>query len=256
MNLAILFWFYKEPEICKNRLKLLKKHNPELKIFGLYGGENKEQEYKTRIGKYLDDFYVLPFQDASWKWLNGDLMILDWYDKRGRNLNWDSIVVIQWDTLVFDSLMNQFPGIKKGEIFLSGLRNLDQTIEERWYWTRPRNQERKNYLAFLDYIKNKYSYVVSPLCCLFILQVFPREFFDRYLAVKDKKVGMLEYKVPTYAKIFNTSFYKKDLGVKWFGKKEGPLNAIPKEINRSYIEKELKIENGWRIFHPYYKIWH
>ena len=35
MNLAILFWFYKEPEVCENRLQLLKKYNPDLKILGL-----------------------------------------------------------------------------------------------------------------------------------------------------------------------------------------------------------------------------
>jgi len=30
MKLAILFWFYKEQEICENRLKLLRKYNPEI----------------------------------------------------------------------------------------------------------------------------------------------------------------------------------------------------------------------------------
>jgi hypothetical protein len=43
MNLAILFWFYKEPEICRNRLKLLKVKNPNTQIFGLYGGPDKKQ---------------------------------------------------------------------------------------------------------------------------------------------------------------------------------------------------------------------
>ena len=44
MELAILFWFYKEPEICLNRLKILKKYNPDLKIFGLFGGDIKEEK--------------------------------------------------------------------------------------------------------------------------------------------------------------------------------------------------------------------
>ena len=36
MKKAILFRFYKEIDVCINRLKLIKKYNPELEIFGLY----------------------------------------------------------------------------------------------------------------------------------------------------------------------------------------------------------------------------
>jgi len=35
MKLAILFWFYKEPEICQNRLELLRQNNPTISIYGL-----------------------------------------------------------------------------------------------------------------------------------------------------------------------------------------------------------------------------
>lgn len=256
MNLAILFWFYKKPEICGNRLKLLKKYNPGLKIFGLYGGEkNKAGNYKKKLGGYLDDFYASPFKGADWKWMNGDLMLLDWYEKRGKNLKWDSVAVIQWDMLVFDSLLNQFSGIKKNEIFLSGLRILNKEIENKWDWTMPGRKERPNYLNFLNYARKNYNYAGNPLCCLFILQVFPKIFFEKYSAVANKKMGMLEYKIPIYTKIFNIPFYKKDLGVKWFEKTKKPLNAIPEEINQKYIKKQLAKKNGYRIFHPYYKVW-
>ncbi len=257
MNLAVLFWFYKEPEICENRLQLIKKYNPNLKIYGLFGGEFSDTEmYKEKLGKYLDDFYAFDLnKNTDWKWINGDLMILDWHDKRGRGLDWDSIVVIQWDMLVFDSLMNQFSGIKKDQIYLSGLRNLDKEIENEWDWTNPGGKERKNYLSFLEYVKKNYGYADNPpLCSLFILQVFPKIFFEKYLTVKDKEIGMLEYKVPIYAKIFGIPFYEKDLGTRWNGGPK-PLNAIPEEIPEDYIKKELAVKDGWRIFHPYYKIW-
>src|SRR3989338_3624133 len=113
MKLSVLFWFYKEPEVCENRLQILKKHNPDLKIFGLYGGKiSKAGEYQDKLGKYLDDFYIFTANtDENWKWINGDLMILDWYEKKGRNLEWDSVTVVQWDMLVLDSLKNIFFGI-------------------------------------------------------------------------------------------------------------------------------------------------
>jgi hypothetical protein len=257
MDLAILFWFYKEPEICVNHLKLLKKSNPRSKVYGLYGGKSEEEnKFKEILGKYLTDFYSSPYEDEEWKWIHGDLVILDWYEKRGKNLTWDSVVIVQWDMLVFDSFKNQFPGIKKDEIFLSGLKLLDKETENRWDWTRPKYLFRKDYLNFLDYVKRHYGYHDKPLCCVFILEVFPRIFFAKYLSVKDKEIGMLEYKIPIYATIFSVPFYKRDLGVCWYEDINTlPMNARPIEISLKYIRSQLKNRNGWRIFHPYLGKW-
>ena len=257
MELAILFWFYKDPDMCENRLRILKKRNPGLKIFGLYGGDSRKVRlFRSKLGKYLDDFYVSPYRSESWKWINGDLMLLDWYKCRGKSLDWDSIVVVQWDMLVFASLSKLFARMKKGEIFLSGLRTLSKSIENRWHWTTPDKPNRRNYLNYLRYVREEYGYKGLPLCCLFILEVFPREFLDRYLAVKNRRIGMLEYKVPIYARIFGIPFFRKELGVCWFkDPKTMPLNAWPVEISKGYIRKELSKRNGWRIFHPYFKAW-
>jgi hypothetical protein len=257
MNLAILFWFYKEPEVCENRLQLLKKHNPDLKIFGLYGGvTDQAEEYKNKLGKYLDDFYTFTTTaDEDWKWIHGDLMILDWYDKRGRNLAWDSIAVVQWDMLIFDSLAKQFSGIKEGEVFLSGTRYIDEELENKWDWVKRGSKDGENYLAFLDYVKEKYAYSGKPLASLFIFEILPKVFFEKYLAVENKEIGMLEYKVPIYSQIFGTPFYEKELGTKWYGVEASPLNAIPEEISDAYIKDQLSQKVGWRIFHPYFKIW-
>ena len=258
MDLAILFWFYKESEICENRLKLLKKYNPNLKIYGFYGGEISEADkYKNKLCKYLDDFYIFTANtDEDWKWINGDLMILDWYEKRGQNLKWDSIIVVQWDMLVFDSLIDQFSGMKKDEIFISAVREIDDLIESKWDWVKIGSKERQNYLNFLNYVKKKYEYKDKPLGSLFILEILPRTYLEKYLMVEDKEVGMLEYKTPIYAQIFGIPFYQKDIGIIWYAtEKQTPLNAIPKEIPEDYIKKQLAENSGWRIFHPYYKIW-
>ncbi|PLX25863.1 hypothetical protein C0580_01175 [Candidatus Parcubacteria bacterium] len=263
MKLAILFWFYKEPDICLNRLELIKKYNPQTKIFGLYGGDKKQVSiYKKKLGKYLDDFYLSPLHNKpkNWKWIHGDLMILEWYKSRGKKLkSWDSVIVIQWDALVLGNIKKQFPGLKKDQVFISGTRILDKTIEPRWHWTNPKHKERKNYLAYKKYIAENYNYTKKLFCSLFILQVFPRKFFDKWLTVKDNIVGMLEYKIPTYAEIFKIPFYKRDVGVWWFRKKDElgmvPLNARCVEIEDKYIKKELKKKKGFRIFHPYFNKW-
>jgi len=257
MKLAILFWFYKELDICENRLQLLKRYNPDLKIFGLYGGEiSAADEYKNKLSGYLDDFYAFTASnDEDWKWINGDLMILDWYDKKGRNLDWESIAVVQWDMLAFDSLSRLFSDMKKDQIFLSGLRMIDEELENKWHWVKFDGEYRKNYSEFLGHVKEKYGYDNKPLASLFIFQIFPRIFLEKYLLVEDKEVGMLEYKIPMYSQIFNVPFYEKDIGTMWFSDEPKPLNAIPREISETYIREQLAKKDGWRIFHPYYKIW-
>lgn len=263
MQLAIIFWFYKEPEICLNRLALIKKYHPECQIFGLYGGEISDANiYKEKLGAYLDDFYISTLCDRSkdFKWIHGDLMILDWYQQRGRDLDdWDSVAVVQWDALILGNIMDQLPGIKKGEIFISGVKRLDKFTEDRWSWTKSDGHDHENYCAFKKYIAQEYGYTDQLLCSLFIFQIFPREFFEKWLTVKDREIGMLEYKIPTYAKIFNVPFYVRNLGVWWFEDKahrgETAMNALEVEISKNYIDVELKKKDGYRIFHPYFKIW-
>lgn len=135
MKLAILFWFYKEPEICLNRLELLRKNNSDIPIYGLYGGSLKTvNQYRSLLEPYLDDFYVFTAnEDPLWKWLQGDLMIVDWYRKRGKDLVWDTIVIVQWDMLVLDSVEHLFSTLEKDQILLSGLRPIKE-VENNWQW--------------------------------------------------------------------------------------------------------------------------
>jgi len=230
----------------------------------LYGGDKKDvSKYKFKLGEYLDNFYITTLHNKpkKYKWIHGDLMILDWYQNRGINLEgWDSVAVVQWDALILGNIKTQLPGLKRGEIFISGVRILDNYIEEKWSWTKKGSKERKNYQNFREYVKKEYDYSNKLLCSLFIFQVFPKEFFDKWMTVEDRGVGMLEYKIPTYAKIFGIPIYKHDLGVWWFNEKvkrgEAPLNAREVEISQKLIKSELKKEDGFRIFHPYFKEWY
>lgn len=262
MKLAIVFWFYKDIEVCRNRLELLQRYNPQLDIFALYGGRKSQaQMFRRSLGKYVKDFYVSKFSEKApaWKWINGERMILDWYLSRGQYFRWDSVMVIQWDMPILGSIQKQFPRLKKSQIFLSGLRTLDTFIEKRWSWTKPGSHERKKYLAFKNYVRTKYGYIKKLWCSLFILQIFPRKFFKDWRTEKDTTLGMLEYTLPTFANIFQTPIYRKDLGVWWFdkrtGRRETPMNARGVQIRKKFIERELHKKNGYRIFHPYFSVW-
>jgi hypothetical protein len=264
-NPTILYWFYKEPEITKNHLEIIRRHNPDHKIFGLYGGDVEHAaDYEKLLGSLLDDMWVYPSTygaDSYDKWIHGDLMLLDWYDKRGRDLDWDSIAILQWDMLLFTDIATILPGMSNNQVFFSGLRDMDEQLEQQWTWTTPTKQYRQDYLAFTDFVRATYGYDKPLKCCLYILEILTRQFFENFLQLDNKKLGMLEYKDPTLAQIFGLDIFEKDIGVFWDSAEQGsathlPLNAETIAIRQDYIQGELARPDGWRLFHPYKELWH
>ncbi|QZZ22089.1 hypothetical protein J5X98_06730 [Leptothermofonsia sichuanensis E412] len=278
MKLAILFWFYKEPEICKNRLELLRQSNPETPIYGLYGGDLKSvDQYKPLLTDYLDDLYIFTSHtDPLWKWLQGDLMITQWYRDRGKDLVWDTIVIVQWDMLVFDSVEHLFSTLKKDQILLSGLRPIKE-VENDWEWVAPKIPERREqYLNFLKYVREVYNYNQDPMGCLFIVACFPKIFLDQYSQINQPQLGFLEYRIPIYAQIFGISFCENHSFQAWWVDADpvfwtknpikrawnslqvrlapNPLNPAKREISLIPIYRHLKTEKGARIFHPYERL--
>lgn len=259
-DIACLFWFYKSPELCENRLKLLRKKNPHTKIYGLYGGApDQAAEFRARLSGYLDDFYEFT-QDKSahWKWYHGDQMITDWFVKRGQHLDWDTIFIAQWDMLVFDSMARLFPTLKRGQILLSGLRPVAE-VDPWWYYVRPDSEERLEYERFLRHVRTTYQYDQSPLCCEFIVSCLPRSFMQRYQDIAEPECGFLEYKIPVYAQIFSTPFCTDHPHQPWWGDAPNAeqasifargLNSETCNVPLRVIEAHRLWPWGRRIFHP------
>jgi hypothetical protein len=262
-DLAILYWFYKEPEITKNHLELLRKHNPNHKIYGLFGGDLKqERAYRQAFGKLLDDFWTYPgtYGDDSYaKWIHGDLVLLDWYDKRGRNLLWDSIAITQWDMLIFDDILKQLPGLQAEQVCFAGYRTIDDALEKRWSWTKPGGKHRHEYEEFISYVVKEYGWNGPPKVCLYLFEILTRKFFDNYLELPNKFIGMLEYKDPTLAVAWGLDVYKRDLGVlweDWYTLETAALIALGEVfVSDSFVKKQLAKPDGWRIFHPNLSMW-
>ncbi len=284
MKLAILFWFYKDLEVCQNRLELLRKINPNTPIYGLYGGEEAAKNSFENNLKLDDFFSSTVFQDSYWKWRNGDLLLVDWYNSRGKNLDWDSLAIVQWDTLFFAPVKEIFNDISTDQIFLSGVRPLSSWYEKRWVWTKGQEyfeekdknfyqyishsvsesevkqwleSNQKEYLRFKELIRTNYNYLEQLLQSIFLLQVLSRAFFEAYGRLPNLETGFLEYKLPTYAKVLSFSFFDKDIGT-WYQDDRDNKALMPSargEISRDYIESQLQDPNGWRIFHPFFQRW-
>ena len=275
MKLAILFWFYKEPEVCKNRLEILRQHNPKTLIYGLYGGKPEEAgEFELMLAPYLNDFYAFTKdKDSLWKWLQGDLLLTHWYRERGKDLDWDTVLIVQWDMLVFGAVDQLFSMLQKNQILLSGLRPIAE-VEHEWSWVSPKVLDRRQqYLEFLEHIRQTYHYNQDPLGCLFIVVCLPRIFLDRYSSIEQPELGFLEYRIPMYAQIFGIPFcethpfhawwvdvdpifqvtnpLKRALNALHLKLNPNPLNPARRDISLIPIYRHLSRKTGSRIFHPY-----
>jgi len=254
MKRIIVFRFHKDAEVCRNRIILIKKFNPSIKIYGLFGGKEEDYDgFKKILEKpYLESIYLIPVKDNSWKWKNGDLALVKWYNEIGKYIDFEMLHLIEWDLLIFGPLKKIYNKIPKGGIGLTGLTPLKK-IEKDWDWIskEPGKTEWKN---LLDYSKNKFGYKKDSFASLGPGTCMPKSFLKKYSKLKIPELVHDELRIPLFGqilgfKLYDTGFYKS-----WFNKEEHKIfNCLDKEINISKINRELIKKNGRRVFHPYRK---
>jgi glycosyltransferase involved in cell wall biosynthesis len=256
VELAILFWCYKEAEVCANRLRLLRHYNPSTPIYVLFGGEPAEaQRFETEFHPYVNDFYVFSEgKSPQWKWKHGDMLISRWFSERGYQLKWDSIAIIQWDMLVFAPVEKLFGHLKKNELLLSGARPVEE-VKAWWGWVQPLHRE--EYAGFLN---ENHLQERDAWCFEFIVAAFPRAFLERFSGRKNPETGFLEYTIPTLAKSWGFDFCTHHPYTPWWHGNpqefhEHPyrkmLNAGNVDCPDRYVLLHLLDPWGLRIFHPH-----
>lgn len=260
-KLAILFWFYKELDLCIERINLLRRLNPSVLIYGLFGGSrNDEPRVLAEIRPLLDDLHVFDEQrDPHWKWLNGDLMIAHWMRERGRALSWDTVVLVQWDMLMLEPVDVLFHDLELGEALFSGHRPMDE-VSEWWGWAGRRDPEKAAMLArFEETLRRNWGYQGQLWCCLFIVVCLPRSFLSRY-AAEAPDVGFLEYKTPTLCHAWGTPVREAPRFQPWWAAdpatRDAPpavraLNAVGQAVSPAFVSEQLADPGGLRVFHPF-----
>jgi hypothetical protein len=264
MNLAILFWCHKEPDICEDRIRLIRRYNSSITVFSLYGGSPMQDIlFKRHISPHVDDYYQAapdPPADIArkpgylvqdyWKKRHADLQIADWYLHRGETLDWDTLLVLPWDTLLFDRAADLFSDLKADQLLLPGLRPISQ-VETTW--DRVRGTRRQEYVAFLEHIGRRYGYRSDPFCFEPTIWCLPKRFLDRYSRIERPTLGFFEYTIPAYAQAFGFSFCTEHaLKPRWASwrirdtfRSDGPDIWVPT------IGWHLARRRGDRVFRPY-----
>jgi hypothetical protein len=262
VQLGILFWFYKDAVVCRNRLRLLRRRNPGVPIYGLYGGPVADAAaFASDLGPLLDDFWAYPGpEDPEWKYRNGDLVISAWFADRGRDLAWDSVFVAQWDMVAVTSVADLVGPIGADEMLLSGLRPVRE-VEAWWHWMR--GHHRDEFEQFMAKVQAEYGEVADPLCCQFIGVVAPRSFLERYCEIAPPELGFLEYKVPVYAQVLGTPLVADTCFRPWWAEEpatshvprtERLVHAWPTSVRLPVMYREVMRPHGRRVFHPYHGI--
>lgn len=251
MTRIILFRYHKKPLICAERLAQLKKYNPWVRIFGLYGGAESEfDKYEKYLGKYLEHNYCITGQTDRWKWKNSDLSVASWYRDYGHKLEFDMLHIIEWDLLLFGTLDEIFTGIKSDWLGLTGLIQLSN-VESRWNWTS-REPSRSEWLELLKQAREKYNYNYDNYAWLGPGTCLPKAFLEKYSQLDIPDLVHDELRLPMYwqilwFKLYDTWFYKK-----WFEPAEKVFfNCSNIDINVETIKSELQSKTGRRVFHPY-----
>lgn len=247
----ILFRYHNNLELCKDRLEFFRRLNPDISIYGLYGGKEDEFElYHEKLQKYFEHNYCIKNKPAQWKWQHSDLVYRLWYNDVGCQIAFDSVIVLEWDLVFFEPVENIYGFVDKHQVGLTGLIPLHK-IEKKWFWTRD-PQQRKNWQKLLDYVKDQWQYSASPFASLCPGVILPKSFLEKYNQIEVPELCHDELRIPLFAQALGYSLTDLGFFKKWFSKSEWKyFNCNNRYIEQKTIHKELSKEKGRRVFHPF-----
>ncbi len=252
MERIVLFRFHAYPAVCRNRLQLLRLFNPGISIFGLYGGPDRGlPRFRRALGDDLEHLFAIPDRPGDWKWRHSDLALSLWYREFGHRLSFDTLHLIEWDMLLLDSLAGIYRGIDPRGLGLSRLVAIKE-VEQKWWWAcrSPWREELKELLAL---VRRDYGYDQEPFSCIAGGACFPREFIERYSRLEIPPLVNDEARLPLFAQILgfplgDTGFYSH------LPSANHQFFNLKKTIPTARIRRELGKSDGWRVFHPYYRV--
>lgn len=247
----VLFHFHAHIDLCRPRIGLLRRLNPEMEMFGLFGGDTaglKDARSLEACG--IQHVYYDAELKPSWnKWKDTDLAVAAWYRSVGRSIPFDRVHVVQWDLLFFAALERVYPSMSEEAVALTGLIPLAR-IAEMWAWTRSpalaAGTER-----LLAQARHRFGYEKDPYACLGPGYSLSRTFIEQYSALGVDDAGHDELRLPLFAQILGVEIVDTGFYPRWMDPEvEDLFNANPKEIDPLRVEAELMVEGGRRVFHP------
>lgn len=256
----IIFIFHKDFGICLNRLEIIKKYNPDIDIYGIYGGnKNNYSDAVRQLSIYLKHIFLPEDKTSNWKWRNSDLLLCKWYKEYGHNIEFGTLYKFEWDMLVLDSIDSIYKHIPNNTIGLTGLSSITNLKNKKWFWLIDERYE--EWRKLLLFAKKNYSINFEYYGCFGPGYVLPKSFIDKYSKVSlpfddtgEQELCHDELRLPLFSQIFNYKLYDTGLYKNILDEEEhNYFNCQRIEISEEVISSELNNPKGRRVFHPYFK---
>ena len=248
MKRAILFRYHHiDKAICAERLTMLKTFNPEVKIYGLYGGdENLFDEYDAFTKEWMEHNYCVRDKDKKWKWLSSDLGARFWFESMGKNESFDVLHIVEWDLLLLDSLENLYKNLPMDGMALSGLTSVSN-LYGQWMWV-----SMPEWSLLLQHVRKQYGYNQKPHGSLGPGTTIPRKFLENYNKYEVPDYCIDEVRFPLFGQLIGCSLHDTGFYRRCFDEDEDRFfNCINKNIQIQTVREELDKADGRRAFHPF-----
>ena len=248
MTRAVLFRFHKAPLVARSRVELLRKLNPGVPVYGLYGGG---RPLVSVLGRHIVGLDRTHRSRGSRQrnWQHGDFVLAEWYRRRGAALAFDVLHYVEWDLLLAAPLDSLYASVPADAVGLTALTPITE-LESEWTWLR-RPENRREWEALLAHAREEWDYDNVPYGCVAGGAVFPRAFLDAYAAIDPPSLGNDELRLPLFAQILGFPLADTRLRGPWRGEREHAFfHFRAPEIELDTIRAELAKPDGARAFHP------
>lgn len=258
MKRIVLLRFHKDIELVQNRIELLHHYNPDIKVYGLFGGSKEDFPIFRDKLEGLKHVHFLDITEYDIKWRFSDYSILKWYLEYGKSLDFDILHTAEYDLVFLDSLENIYP-YKEGEkhVYITNLVKTKDIMHESNWFVNPEFPTAEC-LEFVKLLEEKYHIPLenqwnskAPGTTL------TREFLEGYekLAIELPLIGYDEIRTPAIAQILGIKMHDSGFVKDWFDETSIDFRLFNTDNHPVDLEEiwDAVKNNYKKAFHPVYE---
>jgi hypothetical protein len=248
----VVFRLDRNPMVCRARIALLLRLNPQVPIAGLYGGASGWRRMAFRNGGRpvlgLDSVFPSP-HPGRWNWQHGDLALAAWFREVGHRYDFDVVHFVEWDLVLAAPLAELYGHVPEDALGLTAYTPLSE-ISDDWDWvTRPELSSQTD--ALFAAARERWGYGGVPHACLGVGPCVPRRFLADYAELQPSELGHDELRLPLFAQLLGYEVADTGFRSAWHSSADDRFfNATGHPIDPASIADELRRPDGRRAFHP------
>lgn len=249
-NYAILYLYYSEFEVCKDRLNILRILNPGVPIYGLFAGDFISYPEMMEMETYFDDHWCFPkrimkeYIYSFWKKWNPDYLTAAWYLDRGKDLNWDFLFCHPWDLLMLEPVEKYTSLPSQDDVLIyptpSKLRPLQANAN------LPIETDDFDYVFFHQFMEGIIGEEFEMMASEAFFATWSRKSLETLAPFLQQVPGKMQYRLPTLLEAtgFQCAYlprFSPEL-----------MNNYKTEISADVILSEFLRNQPKKLFHPVY----